>query len=129
MSPRLSDVVLRSQSDERLVGLARAGHERAFAAIVERYRPELQALARQLCSDGRSEDIVQQAFLSAFAALSAGSEVRHLRGWLYRIVRNAAIRPAGPVLVPLDRATASVDSMEDAVQERVLAITALSELA
>ena len=107
--------MLRSQSDERLVGLARAGNERAFAAIVERYRPELQAFARGLCSDGRSEDVVQQAFLSAFAALSAGAEVRHLRGWLYRIVRNAANRPAGPLCVPLDRAAVSVNSVEDVV--------------
>jgi hypothetical protein len=41
ISPWLSDVFLRSQSDERLVALARAGHERAFVAIVERYRREL----------------------------------------------------------------------------------------
>ncbi len=127
MSPRL--VMLRSQSDERLVGLARAGNERAFAAIVERYRPELQAFARGLCSDGRSEDVVQQAFLSAFAALSAGAEVRHLRGWLYRIVRNAANRPAGPLCVPLDRAAVSVNSVEDVVQQRALAMSTLSELA
>ena len=60
---------LSSQCDERLVSLARAGHEPAFVAIVERYRPELHALARRLSSEGRGEDIVQQAFLSAFAAL------------------------------------------------------------
>ena len=96
MSPRLSDLLLSSQSDERLVSLARSGHERAFAVIVERYRTELQALARGLCADGRSEDVVQQAFLSALAALRSGSEVRHLRGWLYQIVRNAAVRPQAP---------------------------------
>ncbi len=127
MSPRF--VLLRSQSDERLVGLARAGNERAFAAIVERYSPELQALARRLCSDGRSEDVVQQAFLSAFTALSTGSEVRHLRGWLYQIVRNAATRPAGPLCVPLDQAAASLNSVDDVVQQRALAMTTLAELA
>lgn len=129
MSPRLSDLVLRAQSDERLVGLARAGHERAFAAIVERYGPELQALARRLCPDGRGEDVVQQAFLSAFAALSTGSEVRHLRGWLYQIVRNAANRPPGPLCVPLDGTIATADTLEDVVQQRAMAMTALSELA
>ena len=36
-----SSVLLRTQSDERLVVLARAGHERAFEAIVERYRGAL----------------------------------------------------------------------------------------
>ena len=87
MSPRLSDLFLGSQSDERLVSLARAGHDRAFVAIVERYNAELHALARRLCSDGRAEDIVQQTFLSAFAALRSGAEVKHLRGWLYRIAQ------------------------------------------
>ena len=128
MGSRPPDVLLSSHSDEQLVLLARAGHEPAFVAIVERYRPELEALARRLCSNGHSEDIVQQAFLSAFAALSAGSEVRHLRGWLYRIVRNAATRPTGPLCVPLDGAAASASSVEDVVQQRVLAVTALSEL-
>jgi RNA polymerase sigma factor (sigma-70 family) len=129
MSPRLSDLFLSSQSDERLVALARAGHERAFAAIVERYRPELQAHARRLCADGRGEDVVQQAFLSAYAALRSGVEVKHLRGWLYRIVRNAAHRSPSPVFVPLDGATASAETVEDVVQQRALAMSALTELA
>jgi RNA polymerase sigma factor (sigma-70 family) len=128
VSPRLSDLLLSSQSDERLVSLARAGHERAFAAIVERYAPELQAMARRLCSDGRSEDVVQQAFLSAFTALRAGCEVRHLRGWLYRIVRNTAGRSESPTMVPLDPTTASASALEEVVQQRALAISALSEI-
>ena len=128
MSPRLSDLFLASQSDERLVSLARSGHERAFAAIVERYRPELQALARRLCSDDRSEDVVQQAFLSAFAALRSGAEVKHLRGWLYQIVRNAASRPRAPHCLPLDGEAASVETVEDVVQQRALAISTLTEL-
>jgi RNA polymerase sigma factor (sigma-70 family) len=129
VSPRLSELLLSSQSDERLVALARAGHERAFAAIVERYGPELQAMAQRLCSDGRGEDVVQQAFLSAFAALRSGCEVRHLRGWLYQIVRNAAGRSQAPICVPLDGTTASVDGLEEVVQQRALAMTALSEIA
>jgi RNA polymerase sigma factor (sigma-70 family) len=129
VSPRLSDLLLSSQSDERLVSLARAGHDRAFAVIVERYRPELQAMAQRLCSDGRGEDVVQQAFLSAFAALRSGCEVRHLRGWLYQIVRNAAGRPQTPVCVPLDGTTPSADGLEEVVQQRALAMTALSEIA
>lgn len=129
MSPRLTDLLLSSQSDERLLALARAGHERAFAAIVERYRPELHALARRLCSDGRGEDVVQQALLSAFAALRAGTEVKHLRGWLYQIVRNAAASSARPVCAPLDGSVATAESLEEVVQQRVLAMSALSELA
>ena len=129
MSPRLGELMLASSSDERLVKLARAGHERAFAVIVERYRPELSAFARRLSPDGKAEDIVQQAFLSAFAALRAGADVKHLRGWLYRIVRNAAARSQAPRDVPLNGATASDESVEDVVQQRDLAKSALAEVA
>jgi hypothetical protein len=41
MSRVPSLALLHSQSDERLLGLAREGHERAFEAIVERYRKPL----------------------------------------------------------------------------------------
>jgi RNA polymerase sigma factor (sigma-70 family) len=128
MSPGLGELGLTSQSDERLVRLARAGHERAFAVIVERYRPELSAFARRLSRDGKAEDIVQQAFLSAFAALRSGADVKHLRGWLYRIVRNAAARTRVPQSMPLDGVTASGESVEDVVQQRALAMDALAEL-
>jgi RNA polymerase sigma factor (sigma-70 family) len=129
VGPRLTDLFLRSQSDERLVTLAQAGHERAFAVIVERYRRELQAFARGRNSDGRAEDIVQQAFLGAFAALQSGADVGHLRGWLYRIVRNEAIKAqASTIHVPLDDVAACGEPLEDVVQRRAIALSALSEL-
>jgi RNA polymerase sigma factor (sigma-70 family) len=124
--------MLRSQSDECLVTLAREGQDPAFVAIVERYRPELDAFARRLTSDQRGEDIVQQAFLSAFAALRSGAEVRHLRGWLYRIVRNEASGSHAPVGVPLaldDTATGGRSGVEDVVEQRAVAFGALSEMA
>jgi RNA polymerase sigma factor (sigma-70 family) len=129
MSPWLSDVFLRSQSDERLVSLVGAGHDRAFGVIVERYRPELQALTRRLSSDGRAEDIVQQTFLSAFAALRSGAQVRHLRGWLYQIARNATTSGYRVSDLPLEDLPATGEPLEDQVQRRTLALTALSELA
>lgn len=86
-----SRAVLRTQSDERLVALARAGHERAFEAIVRRYRRPLLTACQRVLPDGRAEDAVQLALVSAWAALSRGDDVRELRAWLYRIVRNAAL--------------------------------------
>jgi hypothetical protein len=41
MTPRSPEPLLSSRSDERLVSLARAGNEQAFATIVERYRRAL----------------------------------------------------------------------------------------
>src|ERR1700752_156732 len=88
---RTSAVLLRTQSDERLVSLARAGHERAFEAIVERYRGALLRAARRYLPDARAEDALQQAFLAAWSALRRGDDVRYLRAWLYRIVHNSAL--------------------------------------
>ena len=82
MRPLLSRVVLRSQSDERLVTLAREGHDQAFVALAERYRRELLAHARSIVAGDRGEDAVQQAMLSAWSALRGGA---------------AAVRGPGPV--------------------------------
>ena len=89
--PSLSLTLLRTQSDGRLVALASEGHERAFEAIVERYRRPLLRAARRLLPEGRAEDALQQSFLSAWTALQRGDEVRDLRAWLYRIVHNCAL--------------------------------------
>jgi RNA polymerase sigma factor (sigma-70 family) len=122
-------MLLRSQSDERLVSLARAGQDRAFAAIVQRYGPELLALARRLTSDGRAEDLLQQAFLSAFSALRSGSEVQHLRGWLYQIVRNAATKAKPRAELALDQIDVAGEPLEETILRRARARAAMSELA
>jgi RNA polymerase sigma factor (sigma-70 family) len=91
MTPLLSSALLRAQSDQRLVELAAAGHDRAFEAIVERYRRPLLRYLRRLLSDTLAEDVVQATFISAWSSLRTGTDVRDLRPWLYRIAHNAAI--------------------------------------
>jgi RNA polymerase sigma factor (sigma-70 family) len=83
--------ILASQSDERLVKLARAGHERAFEAIVGRYRRQLVRFCGRILPESRAEDAVQQAFINAHAALLASDEPVQLKPWLYAITRNAAL--------------------------------------
>src|SRR6202022_3601685 len=100
----------------------------AFAAIVERYRRQLYTFARRLDSE-RADDIVQQALLNALTALRSGAEVRHLRGWLFQIVRNPASRTATPTELALDRVQAEPVLVEDAVQHRMVAFGALSAIA
>src|SRR5436309_15290873 len=92
MSPSLSDRSLRSQTDAPLVTLASAGQECAFSMIVERYRRSLHEYAHRFGAES-AEDLVQQTFLCAYSALQSGTEVRHLRGWLYQILRHLAARP------------------------------------
>jgi RNA polymerase sigma factor (sigma-70 family) len=101
MTPLLSTPLLRAQSDRRLTALAREGHDRAFEEIVERYRRPLQRYLRRLLSEALAEDVLQATFVRAWRALRAGTEVRDLRPWLYRIAHNQALnalRAAGSAL-------------------------------
>jgi len=91
MTPTLSATLLRTQSDARLVALVRQGHERAFEAIVERYRKPLHRHVRRVLPESRAEDALQQAFLKAWSSLQEGADVRELRPWLYRIAQNTAL--------------------------------------
>lgn len=83
--------LLRSQSDDRLVDLVRGGNERAFEAIVHRYRGALLRHCRRMLSDGRAEDALQQTLLRAHAAMHADDRPLHLRPWLFRIATNASL--------------------------------------
>jgi RNA polymerase sigma factor (sigma-70 family) len=92
MNPRISIRLLAGQPDQRLAVLAGEGHERAFEALVHRYRrPLLRYCRRMQLPDTRAEDVLQQAFLQAWTALGRGTEVREVRPWLYRIVHNTAL--------------------------------------
>jgi len=119
--PSPSSVLLRTQSDERLVVLARAGHERAFEAIVERYRGGLLRVARRYLPDARAEDALQQAFLAAWSALQRGDDVRDLRAWMHRIARNSALnqlRATGYDYAELEESLRAADAPADAVERR-----------
>jgi RNA polymerase sigma factor (sigma-70 family) len=83
--------LLAQACDERLAALVRDGDKNAFAAIVARYRAELERHCRRMLPAARAEDALQQALASAYVALSRGARPAALRPWLYAIARNAAI--------------------------------------
>jgi RNA polymerase sigma factor (sigma-70 family) len=130
--PSPSLALLRTQTDERLVELARAGHERAFETIVERYRKPLLRGARRVLPEGRAEDALQQALLSAWTALQRGDEVRELRPWLYRIVHNTslnALRVSGYEYAELHEAARIADEGDDELERRAVMRQTLASLA
>jgi RNA polymerase sigma factor (sigma-70 family) len=131
MAPRPSEALLSLRSDEQLARLVHEGNVQAFAVIVERYRRELHAFAGRIRADGRADDLVQQTFLSALTALRGGTEVKHLRGWLYRILRNEATRTSRRTVVEveLDPGSITSESLEEATQRRMLAFDTLSSIA
>ncbi len=82
---------LAAQSDERLVGLVREGHEPAFEEIVRRYRAPLVAFATAIVSHHRAEDVVQGSLEKAHRALLGEPKEIYLRPWLFAIVRNGSL--------------------------------------
>jgi RNA polymerase sigma factor (sigma-70 family) len=126
MTPLLSNQLLCTQSDDRLTALAVAGHDRAFEAIVDRYRKPLQRYLRRLLSEALTEDVLQATFVRAWQALGGGTEVRDLRPWLYRIAHNQAVNalraasvalPDGPELIDAGGAVPTL-STEGEVERR-----------
>ena len=117
LTPIISTTILRTQSDERLVALAKDGHERAFEALVERYRRPLLRHVRRFLPEARAEDAVQQAFLNAWSALGRGVEVREPRAWLYRVAQNAALNALRVQGYEYDELRESVRSYADGPAE------------
>jgi RNA polymerase sigma-70 factor, ECF subfamily len=71
-----------------------AGDSAAFAAIVRETTPRLYRLAARIMADGgEAEDVLQDAYMRAFDALSAGrfDGRAGIATWLYRIVANTAM--------------------------------------
>ncbi|MEA2269326.1 MAG: hypothetical protein QOC64_1936 [Solirubrobacteraceae bacterium] len=89
----LHPTAYRAASDEQLVELVRAGDDRAFAAIHDRYQPRLVGFARGLLGGAHhdAEEVVQDAFVRALNALRADDRDMALRAWLHTIVRNRAL--------------------------------------
>jgi RNA polymerase sigma factor (sigma-70 family) len=112
-------LILDTASDERLVALAAAGDERAFAAIVARYRAPLQRHCRGLLGAAAAEDAVQQTFINAHAALLGGRAPFALKPWLYRIARNVSLNLARtPQPGALPDGLLEPDALEDVVHRR-----------
>jgi RNA polymerase sigma factor (sigma-70 family) len=125
--------LLKAQSDARLVDMTRAGNDRAFEAIVDRYKGALVRYCSRILPDGRAEDAVQQTFLNAYRALHRETTPLSLRGWLFGIAHNVSLNvlrqrgasaPAAAVVGEEESAHASLERRER-LREVLAAIAAL----
>ena len=78
--------------DASLVGRAASGDDDAFAVLVRRYQGPLFRHALRLTPDRRlAEDIVQEAFLTAWRRLPTLETSASFRSWLYQITTRRSI--------------------------------------
>jgi RNA polymerase sigma-70 factor (ECF subfamily) len=84
--------VALEEEDRHFVDRLKARDERAFETMVHLYTAGMLAAARRLLgSEHDAQDAVQQAFISAFRAISGFNAEAKLSTWLHKIVVNAAL--------------------------------------
>jgi RNA polymerase sigma-70 factor (ECF subfamily) len=89
-----SDAITTSDADAdaSLLAALRLGDDSAFEMLVRQYGGKMLSVARRLMgNDDLAQDAVQDAFLSAFKALSTFDGRSKLSTWLHRIVVNASL--------------------------------------
>jgi RNA polymerase sigma-70 factor (ECF subfamily) len=81
--------------DDELVARVLAGDDRAFGAIVARYRDRYARFAlHMLGSMSDAEDVLQETFVRAYRALDRCSDTSRFDSWLFSILINRC-RTAG----------------------------------
>jgi RNA polymerase sigma-70 factor (ECF subfamily) len=82
----------QQKKDTELVSLARRGDKDAFGELMLRYQSKIYRLARRMTeTDEDAEDVLQEAFIKAFRALSGFKGKSKFSTWLYRITVNLAL--------------------------------------
>ncbi|HEY4276305.1 MAG TPA: RNA polymerase sigma factor [Rhizomicrobium sp.] len=112
-----------AMAEEGLLPLARRGDHDAFRAIMQRFNQRLFRVARAVVhSDDEAEDVLQEAYLKAFAAIGGFRGESGLATWLTAITLNEArgrLRRRRP--------TTSLDVMEE-IGVRVIPFPGLAEI-
>jgi len=96
-----------------LVLAANGGDGKAWRALVHRYTPLIESVARQYrLSQADAEDLHQTVWLRAFESLARLREILALPGWIKTTARNEAIRTVsrGRRVEPRDPTTLEADA-------------------
>jgi RNA polymerase sigma factor (sigma-70 family) len=110
--------------------LAQNRHERAFEAIIKRYRTPCAGTSAA-CSPEAAEDTLQQASINAWTSLAAAPH-HDLRPWLYRVAHNASIdvlRTGKYDLEELSESLSALGSTEEDVERRAVIRETLASVA
>jgi RNA polymerase sigma factor (sigma-70 family) len=79
-----------AETDAAIVARVRAGDREAYAELVRRHAPTALRTASLLGAGPDAEDVVQEAFVKAYARLDGFRDGSPFRPWLLRIVTNQA---------------------------------------
>lgn len=83
---------LESADDRIIAGRAADGDTAAFAALVRRYTPMMRAYTRRILPGSADvDDVVQDAFITAWDQLPKLDDPGRVRNWLMRITGRKAI--------------------------------------
>ena len=115
--------------ESQLIALARQGQTEAFGELVRRYQDRLYNVVYGYLNDAEeAQDVVQEAFLSAFQSVDGFKGGSRFFTWLYRIAinhaidlkrkRRALVRREVIAADDLQPEDVSVDSRPDAPVER-----------
>jgi RNA polymerase sigma factor (sigma-70 family) len=78
--------------DSVLLEQAREGDERAFEALVDRYRgPLLRFIQRLLKDEEEACDVLQLVFLQLYTSLATLRTDSSPKGWLFQVARNRCL--------------------------------------
>jgi DNA-directed RNA polymerase specialized sigma24 family protein len=79
-------------TDHQLVTAVRAGDDRAFERLYERYHRRIAAYIYGMVNDyARAEDIAQDVFMSALRRMRETERSIAFKPWIYEIAKNACI--------------------------------------
>jgi RNA polymerase sigma-70 factor, ECF subfamily len=91
-APNQAALPIAQMSDEGLVARARTKDEAAFEELVSRYEDKLYRLAmRFVRNETDAQEILQDAFLSAWRNLPTFEGRAQFGSWMYRVTVNAAL--------------------------------------
>ena len=81
----------RRETEMRLLERLHSGDDAAFETLVRTHLPRMRNVIARIIGDGDADDVVQNAFMSAFKALPTFRGDSSLGTWLHRIAVNAAL--------------------------------------
>jgi RNA polymerase sigma-70 factor (ECF subfamily) len=92
IEPSNAHTVMESSDDHELVTAAKRGDKQAFGILVRRHQRRLYRVALHLLRDSNeAEDVTQDAFVRAYAALGRFDGRSQPYTWFYRIAVNLSL--------------------------------------